>query len=196
MTNRPGKLMGISARKTPLTTFLFLPIGKMTDTTLPTSFPSGSWTLYFHDPADTNWTPDSYKRIGTFSDFDGLWGALKRIDDTRFLGGMFFLMKDPFLPLWEHRSNIHGGSYCLRIPESVAIETFQRYAAAAILNIVSKEDKNNIVGVTISPKKGFHILKLWNLTSRLYNKPADIQLYGDGLKVTDVLYRPHTDQKM
>jgi hypothetical protein len=160
------------------------------------SFPSGSWTLYFHDPEDTKWTPESYKRIGTFSDFSGMWGTLNKINSDRFLAGMFFLMKDPFLPLWEHRSNIHGGSYCIKIPEAQAYESFQRYAAAAILGLVSREEKNNIVGVSISPKKGFHILKLWNLTSRLYNKPGDVAIYGDSMKPTDVLYRPHVDQKM
>lgn len=160
------------------------------------AFPSGSWTLYFHDPADTTWNPDSYKRIGTFSDFPSFWGAMKTIDSERFLAGMFFFMKDPFLPLWEHRSNIHGGSYCIKVSEASAFETFQRYAAGAILNIVSREEKNNIVGVTISPKKGFHIMKLWNLTSKLYNQPTDIGIYGEGLKSADVLYRPHVDQKM
>ncbi len=169
---------------------------EMTDSASLSSFPSGSWTLYFHDPEDTKWTPDSYKRIGTFSDFESMWGTLNKINSDRFLAGMFFLMKDPFLPLWEHRSNIHGGSYCIKIPEAHAYESFQRYAAAAILGLVSKEEKNNIVGVTISPKKGFHILKLWNLTSRLYNKPTDVAIYGDAMKPTDVLYRPHADQKM
>jgi hypothetical protein len=159
-------------------------------------FPSGSWTLYFHDPEDNKWSPDSYKRIGSFNNYTDMWGTLHTITNDQFLSGMFFLMKEPFLPLWEHRSNIHGGSYCIKIPEVQAIETFQRYAAAAILNLVSKDEKNNIIGVSISPKKGFHILKLWNLTSRLFNKPTDISLFGDGMKPTDVLYRPHVDQKM
>lgn len=160
------------------------------------SFPSGSWTLYFHDPEDTKWSPESYIRIGTFSDFQSLWSTLKHISSERFLAGMYFLMRDPYLPLYEHRSNIHGGTYCIKIPEAAASETFQRYAAAAILKIVTREEKNAIVGVSISPKKGFHILKLWNLTCRLYNKPSDIQIYGDGMKLPDILYRPHTDQKM
>ena len=168
----------------------------MTDSAAHSSFPSGSWTLYFHDPEDTKWTPDSYKRIGSFSDFAGMWGTLNKIEAERFLSGMFFLMKDPFLPLWEHRSNIHGGSYCIKVPEAHALETFQRYAAAAILGLVSKEEKNNIVGVTISPKKGFHILKVWNITSKLFNKPTDIVIYGESMKPADVLYRPHVDQKM
>ena len=118
------------------------------------------------------------------------------IDTERFLSGMFFLMKDPSLPLWEHRSNIHGGSYCLKVPEASAYEIFQRYAAAAALGIVSQDSANTIVGVTISPKKGFHILKIWNMSSKTFNKPTDINMYGDGIKSSEVLYRPHVDQKM
>jgi len=158
-------------------------------------FPSGSWTLYFHDPEDSSWSPESYKKIGTFTHFSSFWGAMKAISSERFLAGMFFLMKDPFLPLWEHRSNIHGGSYCIKVAESSAHEIFQRYAAAASLNMVASDPKNTIVGVTISPKKGFHILKLWNMSSKTFNKPSDIQLYGEGMKTPDVLYRPHVDQK-
>jgi hypothetical protein len=160
------------------------------------SFPAGSWTLYFHDPSDTTWSPDSYKKLGTFSDFTGLWATLKTIGDERFRAGMYFLMKDPYVPLWEHRSNIHGGSYCIKVPEATASETFQRYAAASILELASVDTKNVIVGVTISPKKGFHILKIWNSSCKSYNKTSDLALFGDGMKLADIIYRPHVDQKM
>ena len=159
-------------------------------------FSSGSWTLYFHDPEDSSWRPDSYKKIGSFTKFSEFWGAMKAIPQERFLAGMFFMMKDPFLPLWEHRSNIHGGTYCIKVIESTAHEIFQRYTAAAVLDLVSKEKENSIVGVSISPKKGFHILKIWNMSSKNFNKPAEINLYGEGMKAADVLYRPHVDQKM
>ena len=159
-------------------------------------FPSGSWTLYFHDPEDTTWTPDSYKKLGSFSDFGSLWGTLKRISPERFLAGMFFLMKDPFLPLWEHRSNKRGGSYCIKVPEAVAYETYQRYLVSSILEVTTRTAGNTIVGASISPKKGFHILKLWNLSCTDFNKPGDVYLYGDGMKAGDVLYRPHVEQKM
>jgi len=160
------------------------------------SFPSGSWTLHFHDPEDNTWSPDSFQKIGTFSNYSELWGTLKHIGDERFLSGMYFLMKDPYLPLWEHRTNIQGGTYCVKVPESKAIETFQRYIAAAILEIVATDVNNKIVGVTISPKKGFHIIKLWNLNSKLYKNPTEIKCYGDDMKIADVLYRPHVEQKM
>lgn len=159
------------------------------------SFPSGSWTLYFHDPEDSSWAPDSFKNLGSFSTYSALWGAVARIPVERFLSGMFFFMRSPHLPLWEHRDNIHGGSYCIKVPEAVAHETFQRYAAAATLDMIAKDSGNAVIGVSISPKKGFHILKLWNTSSKAHNDPIAINLYGDGMKASDVLYRPHVDQK-
>ena len=159
-------------------------------------FPSGSWTLHFHDPADTNWTPGSYKKIGTFTRFSDLWATFDRIGAERFNAGMFFLMRDPYVPLWEHRSNKRGGSYCIKIPEAYAQETFQRYVASSILELTSKIAENAIVGVSISPKKGFHILKLWNLSCTAYNKPTDVHIYGDCMKLADIIYRPHVEQKM
>jgi hypothetical protein len=155
-----------------------------------------AWTLYFHDPEDTSWTPDSYKVIGVFRSFPDLWATLGRIGESRFLTGMFFLMRDPYPPLWENRINIRGGSYSIKVPEKAAYETFSRYAAAGVLNVISKDAGNQIVGVSISPKKGFHILKIWNVDSKTYHKNTEISLYGDGMILTDVIYKPHLDQKM
>jgi hypothetical protein len=160
------------------------------------SFPSGAWTLYVHDPADTTWTLESHTRIGSFSDFPSMWGALKAITNERFLAGMFFLMKEPYMPLWERHEHIRGGSYCIKIPEAAANETFQRYAAAGVMDMISKDTKNSIVGISISPKKGFHILKLWNLTSKIFHDPTGIHIYGDGMKESEILYRAHVDQRM
>ncbi len=155
-----------------------------------------SWTLYFHDPEDSSWTPESYKRIGSFTSFPDLWATLNRIGEPKFLTGMFFVMRDPYPPLWENRANIRGGSYSIKVPEKVAYETFSRYVAAGILGLLARDEGNQIVGVSVSPKKGFHILKIWNTDSKVYHKPAEINLYGDGMILTDVIYKPHLDQKM
>jgi hypothetical protein len=160
------------------------------------SFPSGSWTLYFHDPEDSSWTADSYKSIGSFKTFPELWSTIARIGEAKLLTGMYFLMRDPYPPLWENRVNIRGGSYCIKVPEKSTAETFSRYMAAGILSMVSTDQANQIIGVSISPKKGFHILKLWNVESKKYHKPTEINIYGDGMIPSDVIYRPHVDQKM
>jgi hypothetical protein len=160
------------------------------------SFPGGAWTMYFHDPNDSMWTADSYKQIGTFRNFADLWATLNRIGTAKLLAGMFFVMRDPYPPLWENRANINGGSYCIKVPEKSAAETFQRYVAAGILNLVQQNTSNQIVGISISPKKGFHILKIWNTDYKHFHKATDIQILGDGMIGTDIIYRPHVDQKM
>jgi hypothetical protein len=160
------------------------------------SFPAGSWTLYFHDPDNTSWTPDSYQALGTFTTFSGLWGAMKRIGDAKLLTGMYFMMRGTSMPLWENRANIRGGSYSIKVPERTAHETYMRYMAAGILGVVGRDPENQIVGICISPKKGFHILKIWNTDAKAFHKSTDIQVLGDGMLLTDVIYRPHVDQKM
>ena len=160
------------------------------------SFPFGAWTLYFHDPEDTTWTPDSFKVIGSFQNFPDLWATLKRIGEAKLLAGMFFMMRDPYPPLWENRANIRGGSYCIKVPERTASETFVRYVAAGILNLIQTNPSNQIAGVSISPKKGFHILKIWNTEAKAFHKTNDIQILGDGMILSDIIYRPHVDQKM
>lgn len=121
---------------------------------------------------------------------------MARIGEAKILSGMYFLMKDPYPPLWENRSNIRGGSYCIKVPEKSIIETFSRYMAAGILSMISTDVTNQIIGVSISPKKGFHILKLWNVESKKYHNATEVSLYGDGMIASDVIYRPHVDQKM
>ena len=163
--------------------------------TADTPFPSGAWTLYFHAPDDTNWTPDSYKKLGTFRTFAELWGAFNMIKGDHFLSGMFFLMRDPYPPMWENRTNIHGGTYCIKVPEAYSHETYHRYAAAAVLDSAVTDTKNTIVGVSISPKKGFHILKIWNSSCKAFHTPSELLLLGETMRPTDILYRPHVDQK-
>lgn len=106
------------------------------------------------------------------------------------------MMRDPYPPLWENRVNIRGGSYSIKVPEKSAYETYCRYVAAGIMQMIGKDKANNIMGVSISPKKGFHILKLWNVDARSFNATADVAIYGDGMILSDIIYRPHVDQKM
>jgi hypothetical protein len=105
-------------------------------------------------------------------------------------------MRGDFSPLWENKANIHGGSYCLKVTRRNAIEVFNRYLAAAALGACAKDSANQIVGVTISPKKGFCIIKVWNLDAKRFNSPANLQILHDEIQESEILYRCHTDQRM
>jgi hypothetical protein len=159
--------------------------------------PTGSWTLYFHEPEDKSWTPDSYKRLQGVNSWEALGSLMRELGHHRLVNGMIFSMKGDTSPLWENKANIRGGSYCLKISQKNAAEVYQRYLAAAAAGIASNDSKNSIVGVTMSPKKGFCIIKLWNTDAKAFrNAKVDIPAFHDEVNLAEVLYRPHTEQKM
>lgn len=162
------------------------------------AIPTGSWTAYFHEPEDNSWTGDSYKRLQVLHTWEELGALLRELGPHKTTNGLLRIMRGESSPLWEHRANLHGGSYCLKVTRQNSIEVFQRYLAAAALGggCCSKNPANEIVGVTISPKKGFCIIKIWNLNSALFNSPSDLCLLHGEIKEDEIIYRKHTDQRM
>lgn len=160
------------------------------------AIPTGSWTVYFHEPEDKTWTLDSYKRVHSVSSWESLGAILRELGPHRITNGMLFTMKGDTSPLWENKANIRGGSYCLKVSRKTAAEIYQRYLAAAAAGIATTKPENAIVGVTMSPKKGFCIIKLWNASAKAFNNPSDIVILHEEIKTEEILYRPHTDQKM
>lgn len=158
--------------------------------------PTGSWTVYFHEPEDNSWTADSYKRLQTVTSWEELGTLLRELGTHKTTNGLLRIMRGQFSPLWENKANIRGGSYCLKVPRRNAIEVFTRYLAAAALGICAKDNVNEIVGVTISPKKGFCIIKIWNTNAKTFGSSADLQILHDDVKTEEILYRRHTDQRM
>ena len=158
--------------------------------------PTGSWTVYFHEPEDKSWAIDSYKRIASMGTWEGLGALLRDMGPQRIMNGMMFTMRGETSPLWENKANIRGGSYCLKVSRRTATEVYQRYLAAAALGIAATDPANPIVGVTMSPKKGFCIIKLWNQAAKAFNSPGDIAVLHDEIHTSEILYRPNTDQKM
>ena len=160
------------------------------------AIPTGSWTLYFHEPEDKSWTLESYKRIAVTAAWEGLGMLLRELGNHRITNGMLFAMRGDTSPLWENKANIRGGSYCLKISRRHAADVYQRYLAAAALGVATTTEENAIVGVTMSPKKGFCIIKLWNASSTAFNSPTDVVILHEEVRPEEILYRPHTDQKM
>ena len=167
-------------------------------TTLPTHpIPSGSWTFYFHESDDKSWGAESYKKIHVAASWEGMGTLLREMGPARIMGGVLKVMRGETSPLWENKVNIRGGAYCLKIPRRTAVEVFTRYLAAAAADCATTDPaRNQIVGVTISPKRGFCIIKLWNLDASKYKDPEDIAILHDDVKTAEILYRPHVDARM
>lgn len=158
--------------------------------------PTGSWSVYYHEPEDKSWTAESYKKLQVVNSWEALGTVLRELGSHKTTNGLLRIMRGDTSPLWENKVNIRGGSYCLKISRRNAIEVFNRYLAAAALGACATDASNEIVGVTISPKKGFCIIKIWNLNCKAFNQPTDLPLLHEEVKHEEILYRPHTEQRM
>ena len=141
-------------------------------------------------------TSDSYKKLQIVSSWESLGTLLRELGSHKITNGLLRVMRGEYSPLWENKANIHGGSYCLKVTRRNSVEVFQRYLAAAALGSCAKDPENQIVGVTISPKKGFCIIKIWNLNAKRFNSPAGLNLLHEEVKTEEILYRNHTEQRM
>ena len=158
--------------------------------------PTGSWTAYFHEPEDVTWTEKSYKLLQELISWESVGTILTELGPHKTTNGLLRIMRGSYSPLWEDKANIRGGSYCLKVSRRNSIDVFKRYLIAAALGICSKDPDNLIVGVTISPKKGFCIIKVWNTNANLFHNASNILLLHEEVNEKDILYRNHTDQRM
>jgi hypothetical protein len=92
--------------------------------------------------------------------------VLEEVGLARFKNGLPFFMRGDTLPLWENYQNIKGGSYSLCVGATDSIDIFHRYTLGCMLGSAT-EKEDSIQGITISPKKGFHVIKLWNDVNHL-----------------------------
>ena len=141
-------------------------------------------------------TADSYKKLQVVSSWEALGSLLRELGPHKTTNGLLRVMRGDFSPLWENKANIHGGSYCLKVTRRNAIDVFNRYLAAAALGSCAKDSANQIVGVTISPKKGFHVIKLWNKDAARFSSQSGLAILDKRVSIAEVRYMPHVEKKM
>ena len=62
------------------------------------AIPTGSWTIYVHEPDDKSWTSDSYKRISPITSWEMLGSVIRELGTHRITNGMMFGMRgDTFI---------------------------------------------------------------------------------------------------
>jgi hypothetical protein len=120
------------------------------------------WSFYFHDPEDNRWTMDSYKRLGdvaSVQDLRDVMGATSLHAHS----SMFFAMREHVFPCWDDANNIDGGCVSIKVPMEVAKDTWETVVKRALGETLVVDDGEwaMLNGVSISPKRGFCIVKLW-----------------------------------
>ena len=167
-----------------------------TPLTLQSKIPTGPWTLYFHSSAETKWTLNTFVKIGTIVTWNHFWAIMDAIGIESFSEGMFFMMRDPSPPLWESHYHIRGGCYSFRCHKKNVPTVFLDYIIAAMINTASTDSDNFINGLSISPKRGFNIIKVWNSDSQKFHTPTDINCTLNAVQANEIIYTPFVQKNM
>ena len=154
-----------------------------------------SWTLWFHSPTDNDWTIDGYKQIATFSTIESFWGVYRYLSPIHIQNGMFFLMREGILPIWEDSQNKDGGCWSFKIIKKDIYNSWNELTIHALSEKITKDTGNtmNINGISVSPKKSFCIIKVWNKNSNT-NNSAILSKRIPYLYICDSIYKSHCDK--
>ena len=127
------------------------------------------WVLWYHDPNDVNWEIKSYKQVSSISTIGEFWDTYDFLENTVIENSMFFIMRKGINPLWEDPQNVDGGCWSFKIQKG-NIKKYWSELSIYLLgeNITKKERLIN--GLSISPKKTFCIIKIWNSDKKNSNK--------------------------
>lgn len=163
---------------------------------LDSDIPTGSWTLYFHSPEETKWTLNTFVSVGSMKSWRDFWTVIEAIKQDSLSDGMFFMMRDPSPPLWESHQNIRGGCYSFRCQKKDAADIYINHLIAGMLGSLCKISENRINGISISPKRGFNIIKVWNTDALKFNEPSNLNTHFSSINENDIMYTPFIQKKM
>jgi hypothetical protein len=147
------------------------------------------WSFYFHDPYDVKWDIKSFEliaNIASVDDFIKIFNIYKNIINY----GMFFIMREHILPLWEDENNINGGCLSYKLFKDEITDKFFNICCLLLGETLGKENNiiENINGISISPKKNYYILRIWIKDSKF----SDKENYNiEPLKYTTILFKEH-----
>ena len=122
------------------------------------------WTMYYHSPEDSSWAMSSYKRVHTFATIEDYARFYRDLPAHSFHLGMWFLMVRRVKPTWEDPANRRGGCWSYKV---AVAEVFPLWCALTthLVNETLSTVPGLLNGISLSPKKGFCILKIWNTDS-------------------------------
>lgn len=150
---------------------------------------NNKWWLWYHSPNDTDWSLDSYRKIYEITTIEDFWNMVNIFSNQHFQNGMFFIMKGGINPMWEDSENISGGCWSFKIPKKDIYKAWIELSMSVLGEILSTDNKNIINGISVSPKKAFCILKIWNKTTQ-----SNVSLLNPviGLNMDEIIYKAHT----
>jgi hypothetical protein len=159
-----------------------------------------NWCIWYHNPMDKNWTLNSYKKIYEFDSLEKFWDLYKEWNNYLpcIYDGMFFLMRKInntlIYPLWEDKHNKNGGFWSFKVNKDIAEEIWIQLSVHLISESLCQDPKNsNIInGISISPKKNFCIIKIWNNNKQKCDI-AILNHFSDKINFNECMFKCHID---
>lgn len=152
------------------------------------------WDLWYHDPNNNDYSLESYIKISSLNSIEQFWRCYYQLKPFQLQNGMFFLMFNGVKPTWE--DTIEGGSWSYKIDKKEIHQAWNKLSVYMIsenfLNDVKYNDQ--IIGISISPKKTFSILKLW-IKNSLLKDQIKLNEKIPYLKNEDPIFRSHLEIK-
>jgi len=150
------------------------------------------WTLWFHSPVENAWDITSYKKIYEIRTVDDFWQVQNRLNQFMIENGMFFLMKENISPMWEDMRNKNGGCWSFKVYKRYIPNTWLDLSLHTVTEklTAAAENSKTITGISISPKKSFSIIKIWNTDS---NKKSNKLITDsiENLNIDECIYKAH-----
>jgi hypothetical protein len=120
------------------------------------------WILWNHRLNDKTWTNDSYKKIYNFENLYHIKIYIDLIETSHLQNSMYFIMKKDIFPTWEDPNNCNGCCISFKVPSKDVKETWNKCVTKILSeNIHKNNNKSDINGISITPKKEFNIIKFW-----------------------------------
>lgn len=114
------------------------------------------WVLWYHRFDDPSWDIKSYRQVFAFGTVTDFWRMQNSLP-TVFVG-MFFIMKEGILPMYEDEKNLNGGIWSFRVHRRRLQETWNDLLLSLIGSTVYP-DADVINGVSINPNTS--VVKVW-----------------------------------
>lgn len=151
------------------------------------------WVLWYHNPNDSSWDLSSYHKVMELRRIHDFWDMFTLLKTSHFQNGMFFLMRGDIKPMWEDRYNVDGGCWSFRVNKKDVPRTWQELVIGSLGETLMKEGQysKTINGISISPKRSFSILKIWNNNVKI--NESTLLNPVEGLNMNEIMYKPHVE---
>ena len=124
--------------------------------------PEEKYNLWFHSN-NTNYGEETFENIVTVKNIYEFSALHKQMmDKTQFLlKSELYFMKNDIKPIWSNDNHINGGTLSWKIDKNDAVSYWENLIFLYLTNGFSDLEKYNITGISINPRKGCNILKIW-----------------------------------